>query len=135
MAVPGWGGRAELGFVSLRFRGGARDRLTEDDQVLGDAGVDDVHGAHGAAGVVKHPLLIEVNVALCADLRAELVDDVLDHRSRVVPVRCYRPLRKVVQLSRLEDVERLEPLLENVPRGRQDSEQNGKELEPAAEAG
>lgn len=31
-------------------------RRAKDDQVLGDAGVDDVHATHGAPGIVEHPL-------------------------------------------------------------------------------
>lgn len=31
------------------------ERRSEDDQVFGYAGVDQVHGAHGAAGVVEEP--------------------------------------------------------------------------------
>ena len=33
-------------------------KLTEDDQVLSDTGVDHVHGAHGAAGVVEYPFFL-----------------------------------------------------------------------------
>ena len=32
------------------------ERGAKDDEVLGDGGVDDVHGAHGPACVVEHPL-------------------------------------------------------------------------------
>ena len=32
------------------------ERGAKHDEVLGDGGVDDVHGAHGPAGVVEHPL-------------------------------------------------------------------------------
>lgn len=108
---------------------------TEDDQVLGDAGVDDVHAPHGAAGVVEEPLLIVVDVALGAHLRAELVDDELDDGSGVVAVSCEGPQLKIVQLVRLEDVEGLDPLLEEIPHGGEDSDENGNELEPAAKAG
>ena len=32
------------------------ERRAKDDEVLGDARVDDVHRAHRAAGIVEHPL-------------------------------------------------------------------------------
>ena len=38
--------------VSLRPQ-----RRAKDDQVFGDACVDDVHGAHGAASIVEYPFL------------------------------------------------------------------------------
>ena len=41
--------------VEARVALGA-ERRAKDDEVLGDARVDDVHRAHRAAGVVEHPL-------------------------------------------------------------------------------
>lgn len=79
--------------------------LTEDDQVLGDTGVDDVHGPHGTAGVVEDPLLIEVDVVLGTRQLAELVDDVLDNGPSVVSVGSDAALRQVVEVRWLEDVE------------------------------
>lgn len=79
--------------------------LTEDDQVLGDTGVDDVHGPHGTAGVVEDPLLIEVDVVLGTRQLAELVDDVLHNGPSVVSVGSDAALRQVVEVRWLEDVE------------------------------
>lgn len=61
------------------------DRSTEDNQVLRDRGVDDVHGAHGATGIVEDPVLLDID-DVGRQLRRELVDDVLDGRARVVAV-------------------------------------------------
>ena len=44
-----------VGGVEARVALGA-ERRAKDDEVLGDARVDDVHRAHRAAGVVEHPL-------------------------------------------------------------------------------
>jgi len=58
----------------------------KDDEVFGDAGMDNVHGTHGAAGVVEHPLVlvsVEAYVGgwVCG---REVCDDVVDHAGWVV---------------------------------------------------
>ena len=71
-------------------------RRTENDEVLGDAGVDDVHGPHGAARIVKHPLLLDVDVR--RQLGAQLVDNVLDGAARVAAVAVDAALGQVLQV-------------------------------------
>ncbi len=119
--MPGGGGQLRL----CKGEGGVAGERT---------GVDDVHGAHGAAGVVEDPLLVVVDVARQADLAAQLVDDEVDDGARVVAVGGDAPLGDIVQLVRLEDVEALEVLVEQVVDGSQGAEQDGDDLEPAAQA-
>lgn len=61
------------------------DRSTKDNQVLRDRGVDDVHGAHGSAGIVEDPVLLDID-DMGGKLRRQLVDDVLDGGAGVVAV-------------------------------------------------
>jgi hypothetical protein len=88
--------------------------------------VDNVHGAHGAAGVVEHPLLVKVEVVR-ADLLLQFAHDVADHGTRVVSMRRNCALRQVVQMGRLEDVEPVEVLVEVVEERRERSEQQRKD--------
>lgn len=62
----------------------ADGKLTEDNQVLGDTGVNHVHGAHGAAGVVEDPFFVEVDVGAVEG--GEGSDDVGDDGCCVVAV-------------------------------------------------
>lgn len=105
--------------------------LTEDDEVLGDRGVDNVHAAHGAAGVVEHPVLVEVQVGR-RHLALELLDDVGHDGAGVGAVRRDGPAGHLVQVLHVEDEEALEVLLDVVDaRGEhggeegQDAEQGG----------
>lgn len=108
--------------------------LTEDDQVLGDGGVDDVHGTHGTTSVVEHPLLIVVHVRSNAVALVQLVDDVLDNSLSIVAVSADGALGQIVKVLGIEDVEGLETLLKDVGDGRNQGEQDGEELEPATDA-
>ena len=66
--------------VPFRSQGSA-----EDDEVFGDAGVDDVHGAHGASGIVKHPFFVGVEVYLVVRVCfGEIGHNVLDHARSVI---------------------------------------------------
>ena len=56
--------------------------------------MDDVHAAHGAAGVVEDPLLIEVNIL--GVQAVELRNDVVDNTARVVAMGRDSALRQVV---------------------------------------
>ena len=108
--------------------------LTEDDQVLGDGGMDDIHGAHGTAGVVEHPLLIVVDVGGGLGPVRQLVDNVLDDGAGVVAVGLDAALGQVVEVVRLEDVEGLEALLQEVPDWRDDGEDDGNRFQEARDA-
>src|SRR3569833_118051 len=93
-------------------------------------GVDDVHSTHGAAGIVEEPLLIEVDVTRRARLAIELVNDVAYHGPGVVAVSRDPPLGQVVELSRLEDAEVIQVLLDDedqsAERGHDDGEDSGE---------
>lgn len=58
--------------------------------------MDDVHGPHGAARIVKHPLLLDVDVR--RQLGAQLVDNVLDGAARVAAVAVDAALGQVLQV-------------------------------------
>lgn len=95
---------------------------TEDNQVLGDTGVDNVHGAHGATGVVEHPLLLGAQV-VGADLLLQLGNNEVDDGTSVLAVGANGALRHIVQVFRVEDVELLEARIEvSVDSGEQSQE-------------
>jgi hypothetical protein len=78
-------------------------------------GVDDVHGAHGAAGVVEDPVFLDIDVRRRA--LAQLGDNILDDAARVVAVLGDAALGQVVQVIRVKDVEALSVLLDEVHDG------------------
>lgn len=93
--------------------------------------MDNVHGAHCAASVVKDPFLLDVDVV--GQLLAQLVDNVLDNGLCVVTVRGNAALRQILQMVEVEDVELVEVLLGNVEDGgqqrreqREDAEERGR---------
>lgn len=94
--------------------------------------MDNVHGAHGTAGVVKHPLLVEVDVLRV--LLLELADDEVDYGLRVLAVGRHAALRQLVQLAVVEDVEALEVALEKGHQRGQHQQRDGDDLEPRAAA-
>ena len=82
------------------------ERCPEDDEVLGDARVDDVHRTHGAAGIAEHPL---GGVGVEGEdggrvLGSEVGYDVGDDSVDVVWVRLDRVLRESVESFRSEDI-------------------------------
>jgi hypothetical protein len=84
-----------------------------------------VHPAHGPTGIVEYPFLVQVDV-VGVHLR-ELVGDVAHDRPRVIAMCLDSPLRQVVQLIRLQDVEGVEVLLQQVDDRREDADQYGDE--------
>ena len=81
---------------------------TEDDQVFGDTGMNDVHGTHGTSGVVKHPFLgvgVESDDAGGVGF-SEVGDDVVDHVICVIGSWCGgdRFLGEFVEVFRGEDI-------------------------------
>ena len=58
---------------------GARLTRSEDDDVLGYAGVEDVHGTHSAAGIIEHPLFLVGVDVLCTVLGHEVRHNVVDN--------------------------------------------------------
>lgn len=121
------------------------DGSAEDDEVLCDAcvalvfgrydlngerghtSVDNVHGTHCATGIVKHPLLMDIDVA--RQLLAQLVDNVLDNSLRVVAVRGDAALRQVLEMVEVEDVELIEVLLGDVEDGGEQGREHGEDAE------
>ena len=87
--------------VALGADGGA-----EDDEVLGDAGVDNVHATHGTAGIVEHPLGrvgVDGNDAWGV-LSREVGDDVGNDGVDVIWVFVYGCLCQVTEVFRREDI-------------------------------
>lgn len=115
----------------------SKERLTEDNQILSNASMDDIHATHCSTGVVEYPLLVQVNIA-SRQLLAQLGRDVADHALRVIAVCGNCTLREIMQLSWLEDVEILVVVL-NIPDGVdedcQDQEDGGKDRCAGAAAG
>lgn len=96
--------------------------------------MDNVHGAHGATGVVEDPFLVVVDEVLGRDLGSELVHNVRDNGACVVVVRFDGALRHVLKVAELEDVELFEVLLEHVGDRIEDANEDRKQLEPADDA-
>lgn len=74
---------------------------------ISHTGMDNVHGAHCAAGVVEDPFLVLVEVGV-ADLFVQLGDDVLDNRASVIAVGGNCALGHIVQMVLVKDVEVLQ---------------------------
>lgn len=99
-------------------------KLTEDYQVLGDTGVNHVHGAHCAAGVVEYPLLLGAQV-LGADFLLQLGNDEVDDGAGVFAVGADGALRDIVQVLWVEDVELLKARIEVSVDGGEERQENG----------
>lgn len=93
--------------------------------------MDNVHGAHGAARIVEHPLLVQVDIARRSSGAVEFVNNVAHNAARVVAMCSDAALDKVVQVVWLEDVEGLKVLLEEVEDGAQQAYENGQQGEGA----
>lgn len=103
-------------------------KLTEDNQVLRDTGVDHVHGAHGTASIVEDPLLLSAQV-VGADLLLQLGNNEVDNGTSVFAMGADGPLGKIVEVVRVEDVELLQARVEeSVDRGEQGKE-DGQEAQ------
>lgn len=74
-------------------------------------GMNDVHGTHGATGIIENPLLLEVHVGLGRG-GLKVRHDIGDNGAGVVAMLGDSTLRESVQLSRVENVEALEVGLE-----------------------
>jgi len=89
--------------VALRPEWGAKD-----NEIFGDAGMDDVHCAHRAARVIEHPLSrVDVDFDSVGRVgEREVGDNVLDHAGSVGGRRRGRDgrLRELVQFGRVEDI-------------------------------
>ena len=93
--------------------GGVKARVTlraewraKDDEVLGDARVDDVHRAHRTAGVVEHPfgaVRVERHVRVGVG-GGEIGEDVRDHARCVVGRYGERGELQLVEMDRVENI-------------------------------
>ena len=92
--------------------------------------MDDVHGAHCTAGIVKNPFLLLVHV-LAGNLLVQLCDNVVDDAAGVVPMSCNGTLREIMQVAGLEDVELLQARIKEGVEGREKGQEDGQETERA----
>lgn len=96
--------------------------------------MDEIHAAHGAAGIVEHPLvrvIMSVGVDVVRVSLGKLPDDVIDDGAGVVAMSLDAAQGEVVQLVRLEYVEALEVLLQEIEEGREDAEEDGDDGQEA----
>jgi hypothetical protein len=103
--LPGEDVEVVVGRVEARVALRA-ERRAKDDEVLGDARVDDVHRAHRAAGVVEDPFGA-VRVERYARARiagGEIAQDVRDHAGCVVGRGGERGELQLVEMHWVEDV-------------------------------
>lgn len=94
--------------------------------------MDNVHGPHGTARIVKHPVLLDVDVR--RQLGAQLVDNVLDGGARVVAVAVDAALGQVLQVVQLKDVKFVEVLLGDVDDRGEQRRQEAEDGQEAADA-
>lgn len=73
--------------------------------------MDDVHSTHRTTSIVKHPFLLSTQV-LRADFLLQLCDNEIDNGAGVLAVCLNRPLREIVQVLRVEDVELVQSCIE-----------------------
>ena len=94
-----------IGGVQARVTLGAKGRA-EDDEVLGDAGVDDVHRAHRAACVAEHPFgAVGVDGQAGAWVSGgEIGEDVRDHARCVIWGRSNGGELELVEMDGIEDI-------------------------------
>ena len=74
-------------------------------------GVDNIHGTHGATGIVEDPFLVKVHVGLGGSV-LQVGHDIGDNGASVVAMLRDCALCEVVQLCGFEDVEALKARLE-----------------------
>lgn len=66
--------------------------------------MNDIHGAHGASGIIEDPLLIQVDIP-ARQLLTQLANDELHDRTGIVPMSANGTQRQIMQLRGSEDVE------------------------------
>lgn len=103
-------------------------KLTKDDQVLGDTGVDHVHSAHGTAGVVEHPLLLSAEV-VGTNLLLQLGNNEVDDGAGVFTMGAYGTLGEIMQMVRVEDIELFQACVEEAVDGGEEGQEDSQETE------
>ena len=106
----------------------AVQKLTEDNQILRDTGVDHVHGAHGTAGIVENPLLLGAQV-VGADLLLQLSNDEVDDGAGVLAVSADGTLGEIVEVVRVENVELLQARVKESVDGGEQGQEDGQEAQ------
>lgn len=96
------------------------------DEKVSRTGMDDVHGTHRTTSIVKHPLLLSTQV-LRADFLLQLGDNKIDNGPGVIAVCVDRPLREIVQVLGVKDVELVQARVEVAVRGGEQGEEDGQE--------
>ena len=115
-------------------------KLTEDNQVLGDTGVDHVHGAHGTTRIVEDPLLLGAQV-VWTDLLLQLGNNEVDDGTGVLAMSANGALGEIVEMVWVEDVELLQARVEESVDGGEQGQEDGEEAQrlegeaPTAAAG
>lgn len=115
-------------------------KLTEDNQVLGDTGVDHVHGAHGTTCIVEDPLLLGAQV-VWTDLLLQLGNNEVDDGTGVLAMSANGALGEIVEMVWVEDVELLQARVEESVDGGEQGQEDGEEAQrlegeaPTAAAG
>lgn len=92
--------------------------------------VDDVHAAHASAGIVEHPLLVEINVARVHAV--QLRDDEVHDGLGIVAMLGNGAFREVVEMVLVEDEELVDVAVEEVEERQQDAaddQSKGKHLD------
>jgi len=115
-----------VGGVEARVALGAEGRA-KDDEVLGDARVDDVHRAHRAARVVEDPFgAVRVDREARAWVgRGEIGDDVGDHARRVVGRHGESGQLELVEMDGIKEVPSILDRVKPAERGEGDEENEG----------
>ena len=94
----------------------------------GRTGMDNVHGSHCAASIVKDPFLVQVDVP-AGQLLAQLRHDKANHGTRVVAVSSDGTQAQVMEIFRVEDVEPLQMGIEVIEDCGQDGQHDGEDSE------
>lgn len=89
--------------------------------------MDDVDTTHGPSSIVKEPILRLADIF--RNLCAQLSHNVMHNRARVVAASRDAPLDQIVQLLRIEYVERFEVLLNIVNQRRDQPDEQADEGE------
>lgn len=91
-------------------------------------GVDDVHRAHGTAGIVEHPLLLEVQV-VGANLLLQLSDNEVHDGVGILAMSLDGALGELVQILRVENVELVQTRVEEAVDGGEKRQEDSQQAE------
>lgn len=72
-----------------------------------------IHRPHRTPSIIKHPLLIQIHKPPGKFLR-QLPNNKAHHTPRIIPMSSKSPLRQIIQMHRIQDVEVLQLAIEVV---------------------